>query len=367
MNVTAPLLPDLKELHSLLEEIWSNEWVTNNGIMHQRLEKALREYLHVPALSVFTNGTMPLVTALQYLGVKGEVITTPYSFVATTHAIRQAGCTPVFVDVDSITGNIDPECIERAITDKTSAIMAVHVYGNPCDTEKIKSIADKHGLKVVYDAAHAFGVEMDGKSILLDGDLSTLSFHATKVYNTMEGGAIVMNSERMKSAIEGLKDFGIIDEERIEGFGLNGKMDEVRAAYGLLNLKTIDSAISHRKDMTMRYRDGLRNVEGIRFMDDMPDVKHNYSYFPIFVDEERYGMSRDALFSALDNAGIHCRKYFYPLISDVDIYSSLPSSGKENLPNAQKLASSVICLPMHHELQTGDVDKVVNVIRMNIK
>lgn len=367
MNVTSPLLPDLKELHSLLEEIWSNEWVTNNGIMHQRLEKALREYLHVPALSIFTNGTMPLVTALQYLGIKGEVITTPYSFVATTHAIRQAGCKPVFVDVDPITGNIDPDCIENAITDMTTAILTVHVYGNPCDTESIRSIADKHGLKVIYDAAHAFGVERDGKSILTEGDLSTLSFHATKVYNTMEGGAIVMNDGRMQSAIERLKDFGIVGEEEIEGFGLNGKMDEVRAAYGLLNLKTIESAMSIRKEMTMRYRDGLRNVEGIRFMENMPNVKHNYSYFPIFVDEERYGMNRNALFEALNSADIRCRKYFYPLISDVDIYSSLPTSGKENLPNAHKLAESVICLPMHHKLEAGDVDKVVDVIKMNVK
>lgn len=356
-------MPDLAELHPLLEEIWSNQWITNNGIMHQRLEKALTDYLHVPALSVFTNGTMPLVTALQYLGIKGEVITTPYSFVATTHAIRQAGCSPVFVDVDPVTGNIDPERIESAITDSTSAIMAVHVYGNPCDTEKIKSIARWHGLKVIYDAAHAFAVERDGKSILQEGDLSTLSFHATKVYNTMEGGAIVMNDRAAKPAIERLKDFGIVDDEQIEGFGLNGKMDEVRAAYGLLNLKTIDSAIYRRKIMAMRYRDGLKNVDGIRYMDDIPGVKHNYSYFPIFVDEDKYGMSRDALFTVLASAGIHCRKYFYPLISDVDIYSSLPSARKANLPNAHRLASAVICLPMHHKLTSDDIDKVVGEIK----
>lgn len=362
MKVTTPLLPELDDLYPLLKEIWSNEWVTNNGSMHQRLEQALKEYLKVPAISVFTNGTIPLVTALQYLNLEGEVITTPYSFVATSHAIRQAGCTPVFADVDPITGNIDPECIERAITDKTCAIIAVHVYGNPCDTVRIKQIADKHGLKVIYDAAHAFAVERDGKSILTEGDLSTLSFHATKVYNTMEGGAIVMNDENEQPAIERMKDFGIIDEENITGLGINGKMDEIRAAYGLLNLSQLDAAIAQRKLLTERYREGLRDIEGIRFMEDMAGVEHNYSYFTVFVEKDRFGMERNDLFQALEDAGIHCRKYFYPLISDVDIYSSLPSARKDNLPNAHKLADSVLCLPLHHKMTGEDVERVIEVI-----
>lgn len=282
--VTSPLLPDLDEFHGMLKEIWKSKWITNNGNFHKQLEKELAEYLKVPYLSLFTNGTLPLITALQALHITGEVITTPYSFVATTHALWWNGIKPVFVDIDLATGNMDPEKIEAAITPRTTAIMPVHVYGKPCNTEAIQEIADKYGLKIIYDAAHAFGVEVNGKSLLNAGDMSTLSFHATKVYNTIEGGALVMHDEKMKKRIDYLKNFGFADEITVVGPGINSKMDEIRAAYGLLNLRQVDAAIEARHQVAVKYREELRNVEGISFFDDMAGVKHNYSYFPIFVE-----------------------------------------------------------------------------------
>lgn len=282
--VTSPLLPDLDEFHGMLKEIWKSKWITNNGNFHKQLEKELAEYLKVPYLSLFTNGTLPLITALQALHITGEVITTPYSFVATTHALWWNGIKPVFVDIDLATGNMDPEKIEAAITPRTTAIMPVHVYGKPCNTEAIQEIADKYGLKIIYDAAHAFGVEVNGKSLLNAGDMSTLSFHATKVYNTIEGGALVMHDEKMKKRIDYLKNFGFADEITVVGPGINSKMDEIRAAYGLLNLRQVDAAIEARHQVAVKYRKELRNVEGISFFDDMAGVKHNYSYFPIFVE-----------------------------------------------------------------------------------
>ena len=284
ITVTSPLLPDLDEFNSLLKEVWASKWITNNGSFHKRLEAALCEYLKVPYISLFTNGTLPLITALQALRITGEVITTPYSFVATTHSLWWNGIKPVFVDIDPATGNIDPDKIEAAITPKTTAIMPVHVYGKPCRTSEIKEIADKYGLKVIYDAAHAFGVEVNGKSILNEGDLSTLSFHATKVYNTIEGGALVMHDAETKKRIDYLKNFGFANEVTVVAPGINSKMDEVRSAYGLLNLKQVDKAIEARHHVAVMYRDALRDVEGITFFDDMPGVKHNYSYFPIFID-----------------------------------------------------------------------------------
>lgn len=282
--VTSPLLPDLDEFHGMLKEIWKSKWITNNGNFHKQLENELAEYLKVPYLSLFTNGTLPLITALQALHITGEVITTPYSFVATTHALWWNGIKPVFVDIDLATGNMDPEKIEAAITPRTTAIMPVHVYGKPCNTEAIQEIADKYGLKIIYDAAHAFGVEVNGKSLLNAGDMSTLSFHATKVYNTIEGGALVMHDEKMKKRIDYLKNFGFADEITVVGPGINSKMDEIRAAYGLLNLRQVDAAIEARHQVAVKYREELRNVEGISFFDDMAGVKHNYSYFPIFVE-----------------------------------------------------------------------------------
>lgn len=362
ITVTAPLLPDLEEFKALLKEIWDSKWVTNNGSFHKQLEKELAEYLKVPYISLFTNGTLPLLTALQALRITGEVITTPYSFVATTHSIWWNGCKPVFVDIDPATGNIDPDAIEAAITNKTTAIMPVHVYGKPCDTKRIQEIADKYGLKVIYDAAHAFGVEVDGESILNAGDMSTLSFHATKVYNTLEGGALVMHDAETKKRIDYLKNFGFAGETTVVAPGINSKVDEVRAAYGIINLRQVDAAIEARHQVAIKYREALRPIEGITFMDDMPGVKHNYSYFPIFIDAEKYGMTRDELYEKMRSHNVLGRRYFYPLISTFSTYRGLPSAAPENLPKAHKMADSVICLPMHHELSAEDIDRVLELI-----
>ena len=362
ITVTSPLLPNLDEFHELLKEIWDSKWITNNGSFHQQLEEALADYLKVPYVSLFTNGTLPLITALLALRITGEVITTPYSFVATTHALWWNGIKPVFVDIDPRTGNIDPNKIEAAITPKTTAIMPVHVYGKPCDIKAIQDIADKYGLKVIYDAAHAFGVEVKGESVLNAGDMSTLSFHATKVYNTIEGGAMIMHDAKTKQRIDYLKNFGFAGETEVVAPGINSKMDEMRSAYGLLNLKQVDKAIEARHQVAIKYREALRNVEGIEFWDDMPDVKHNYSYFPIFVDAKKYGMTRDELYFMMKEQGVLGRRYFYPLISNFSTYRNLPSATKENLPEANKMAEQVICLPMHHALRDEDIEKTLNII-----
>lgn len=363
ITVTSPLLPPLDEFFSYLEDIWDKKWLTNNGYYHQELERALCEYLKVPYISLFTNGTLPLICALQALRISGEVITTPYSFVATTHSLWWNGIKPVFVDIDPQTCNIDPDKIEAAITPKTTAIMPVHVYGKPCNTEKIQEIADKYGLKVIYDAAHAFGVEVGGKSIIDAGDMSTLSFHATKVYNTIEGGALVCHDEKTKQRIDYLKNFGFADETTVVAPGINGKMDEIRAAYGILNLKYVDRAIEARHQTAIRYRRELRNVSGISFMEDMPGVKHNYSYFPIFVNAEQYGMTRDELYFKMREANVFGRRYFYPLISEFSTYRGLSSANPENLPNAYRMANSVICLPMHHALSKDEVGRVIEQVK----
>lgn len=362
ITVTSPLLPNLDDLNEMLKQIWASKWITNNGSFHKQLEKELAAYLKVPYISLFTNGTLPLITALQALRITGEVITTPYSFVATTHALWWNGIKPVFVDIDPRTGNINPDKIEAAITPKTTAIMPVHVYGKPCDTQRIQEIADQYGLKVIYDAAHAFGVEVNGESILNAGDLSTLSFHATKVYNTVEGGAMVMHDERMKKRIDYLKNFGFANETTVVGPGINSKMDEVRSAYGLLNLKQVDAAIEARHQVAIKYRNALRNVEGITFFDDMPGVRHNYSYFPIFVDAKKYGMTRDELYFKMKEQNVLGRRYFYPLISEFSTYRGLESAKPENLPEAHKMADSVICLPMHHALSDEDIQRVLDTI-----
>ena len=365
ITVTSPLLPNLDDFHEELKKIWDSKWITNNGSYHKQLEAALAEYLGVPYVSLFTNGTLPLLTALQALRITGEVITTPYSFVATTHSIWWNGCKPVFVDIDPKTGNIDPDKIEAAITPKTTAIMPVHVYGKPCDTKRIQEIADKYGLKVIYDAAHAFGVKVNGESILNAGDMSTLSFHATKVYNTIEGGAMVMHDETTKKRIDYLKNFGFADEVTVVGPGINSKMDEMRSAYGLLNLRQVDAAIEARHQVAIKYREALRDVEGITFFDDMPGVRHNYSYFPIFVDAEKYGMTRDELYFKMKEANVLGRRYFYPLISEFSTYRGLESARPENLPNAHKMANSVICLPMHHALTDEDIQRILDLVINN--
>lgn len=394
ITVTSPLLPDLDEYNELLKDIWQRKWITNNGEYHRRLEAALAEYLKVPYVSLFTNGTLPLLTALQAMRITGEVITTPYSFVATTHSIWWNGCKPVFVDIDPKTGNLDPDKIEAAITPKTTAIMPVHVYGKPCDVRAIKKIADTYGLKVIYDAAHAFALEIpkneadykvafdeahnalkpseaplkpsetkvETESILNWGDMSTLSFHATKVYNTIEGGAMIMHDAETKKRIDYLKNFGFANETTVVAPGINSKMDEMRAAYGLLNLKQVDQAIANRQKVANAYREELRGIEGLTFFEDMPGVKHNYSYFPIFVDAERYGATRDELYFKMKEANVLGRRYFYPLISEFSTYRGLESARPENLPNAHKMADSVICLPMHHELSVEDIERILNLI-----
>jgi len=362
ITVTSPLLPNLDEFTESLKKIWGSKWITNNGQFHQKLEAALAEYLKVPYVSLFTNGTLPLLTALQALRITGEVITTPYSFVATTHALWWNGVKPVFVDIDPSTGNIDPQKIEAAITPRTTAILPVHVYGKPCDTEAIQAIADKYGLKVIYDAAHAFGVEVNGESLLNAGDMSTLSFHATKVFNTIEGGAMVMHDEKTKQRIDYLKNFGFANEIEVVGPGINSKMDEIRSAYGLLNLKQVDAAIAARQKVAVAYRKALRNVDGISFWDDMPGVRHNYSYFPIFVDAEKYGLTRDELYMKMKDQGVWGRRYFYPLISEFSTYRGLESSRPDNLPNAHRMADTVICLPMHHALSENDLNRIINSI-----
>ncbi|MDO5759806.1 MAG: DegT/DnrJ/EryC1/StrS family aminotransferase [Bacteroidota bacterium] len=362
ITVTSPLLPNLSELNALMQKIWDSKWITNNGSFHRQLEKELAEYLGVPFISLFTNGTLPLITALQAMRITGEVITSPYSFVATTHALWWNGIKPVFVDIDPKTGDIDPERIEAAITPKTTAILPVHVYGKPCDTKAIQDIADKYGLKVLYDAAHAFGVKVNNVSILNQGDMATLSFHATKVYNTIEGGALVMHDERTKKHIDYLKNFGFASETEVVAPGINSKMDEVRAAYGFLNLKQVDWAIERRHQVAIRYREALRNIEGISFFDDMPGVKHNYSYFPIFVDKDKYGKTRDELYFQMKDRNVLGRRYFYPLISSFTTYRGLESAKPENLPNATKMAEQVICLPMHHQLSEEDIQRVLDCI-----
>ena len=375
ITVTSPLLPNLEEFNRLLKEIWDSKWITNMGQFHNQLEKALAEYLHVPYVCLFTNGTLPLMTALQALRITGEVITTPYSFVATTHSIWWNGCKPVFVDIDPCTGNMDPDKIEAAITPATTCIMPVHCYGKPCNTKRIQEIADKYGLKVIYDAAHAFGVEVPAEQYGLEaydekgiagimnaGDMSTLSFHATKVYNTIEGGALVVHDEKMKRRIDNLKNFGITDEVTVVAPGINGKMDEMRSAYGLLNLRQVDEAIEKRHQVAIKYREALRNVPGISFWEDMPGVRHNYSYFPIFIDANKYGKSRDDMYYIMKEQGVLSRRYFYPLISNFPTYRGLPTANKDNLPLGNKMAEEVLCLPMHHALSDEDINRVLNLI-----
>lgn len=375
LTVTSPLLPPLEEFIPYLQEIWDSKWITNNGHFHQELEKALAEYLGVEYISLFTNGTLPLITAFQALGIRqGEVITTPYSFVATSHSIWWNGLKPVFVDIEEKTCGIDPNKIEAAITPNTVAIMPVHCYGKPCKTAEIDAIARKHNLKVIYDAAHAFGVSENGQSVLKAGDISTLSFHATKVYNTIEGGALICHSAEMKYHVDNLKNFGFRGETTVVAPGINSKMDEMRAAYGLLNLRQVDAAIEARKLVAKQYVEALQDVQGIKIFQPIANsllpiagvensTRLNYSYFPVFVDEEQYGISRDALYEKMKANNVLGRRYFYPLITDFEPYKDIPSANPANLPIANKIANQVICLPMHHALSDEDVRRVVECVR----
>jgi dTDP-4-amino-4,6-dideoxygalactose transaminase len=350
--VTRPYLPPLEELQPYLEQIWNNRQLTNGGPFHQQLEQALCEYLGVEHISLFANGTLALVTALQALRITGEVITTPYSFVATAHSLLWNGIKPVFVDIDPETFNLDPAKIEAAITPQTTAILPVHVYGHSCDTERIQNIADTYGLKVIYDAAHAFGVEDDGGSILRHGDLSILSFHATKVFTTFEGGAIVSPDEKTKKRIDYLKNFGFADEVTVVAPGINGKMNELQAAVGLAQLKHMDSVFAEREAIDRRYRELLTGVRGITCPRPPLSKRHNYSYFPILVDSS-YPLSRDELYDRLRENGIYARRYFYPLISEFPMYRALPSSNPVVLHEAFNLASKIICLPIFPGLDGG--------------
>ena len=361
--VTSPLLPSLEDFTFLLKEIWESKMLTNNGNFHQKLEEELAKYLKVPYLSLFTNGTLPLITALQAMRITGEVITTPFSFVATTHSLWWNGIKPVFVDIEPETCNLDPSKIEAAITPRTTAIMPVHVYGKPCKTKEIQEIANKYGLKVIYDAAHAFGVEINGESILNFGDMATLSFHATKVYNTLEGGALVVHDEQTKKRIDYLKNFGFASETEVVAPGINSKVDEVRAAYGLLNLKQVDHAINSRRKVAIRYRDELQGVKGITFFNDIPGVRHKYSYFPIFINAEEYGMTRDELYFKMKEHNVFGRRYFYPLISTFSTYRGLDSANPDNLPIATQMSNNVICLPMHHALSENEVEYILQIIK----
>ena len=362
ITVTSPLIPPLEEFIPYLEDIWSRKWLTNNGHYHQELEKELCNYLGVSHLSLFANGTLALITALQALRITGEVITTPYSFVASTHSLWWNGIKPIFADIDPVTFNIDPEKIEAAITPKTTAIVPVHVYGNPCKVNEIQRIADTYNLKVIYDAAHAFGVTINGDSIHNFGDLSILSFHATKTYSTIEGGAIVCHDEKMKRHIDDLKNFGFRDEVTVVAPGINAKMNELQAAYGLLALKYVDAAIAHRKSITEQYRARLGGLKGITLLKEMPHVKHNYSYFPIFVNERKYGLSRDALYERLKGNNIYGRRYFYPLISQFSTYRGLDSAQPGKLPVAERVAKEVICLPIYADLESDAVENICDFI-----
>lgn len=362
ITVTQPSLPPIQEFIPYLEKIWENKWLTNNGPFHQELEKKLAEFLGVKYISLFANGTLALITALQQLRITGEVITTPFSFVATAHSLWWNNIQPIFVDIEPKYLNIDPEKIESAITPHTTAIMPVHVYGNPCNVTRIQEIAQKHNLKVIYDSAHAFGVKLDGGSILNYGDLSVLSFHATKVYNTFEGGAIICNDEMTKLQIDQLKNFGFVNETTIAAPGINSKMNEVQAAFGLLQLKYVDANIKKRRMIAQTYRCELENIKGLSFLKDIPNVTHNYSYFPVLIDKDKFGISRDDLYIKLKTEGVFSRRYFYPLISNLPTYKSLLSASQENLPVANVVAEKVICLPIFDSLSIADVKRVIDTI-----
>lgn len=360
--VTKPHLPPLAEFIPYLEKIWESGWLTNGGPMHQQLEIELARYLGVPYVCLFNNATIALLVALQALDVKGEVITTPYSFVATSHSLKWHGNEPVFVDIDPKTLNMDPARIEAAITPRTTAIMPVHCYGTPCDVEAIEAIAKRHNLKVIYDAAHAFGVRCHCGSLLNHGDLSILSFHATKVFSTFEGGAIICKDADMKKRVDSLKNFGIQDEITVTDVGINGKMSEINAAFGLLQLKTIDESIAKRKAIAAHYQELLADVPGIRYIQQDIDADLNYGYFPIMVGPE-FPISRDSLYEALKSEGIMTRRYFYPALSNLPMYSSLPSAQKDNLEVANLSSEGILCLPIYSEISLNDIVHISKIIK----
>jgi dTDP-4-amino-4,6-dideoxygalactose transaminase len=359
--VTQPSLPPPEDLIPYLEQIWENKVLTNGGPFHKQLEQALCDYLGVPHISLFSNGTIALITALKALNITGEVITTPYSFVATAHSLLWNNITPVFVDIDPVTLNLDPSKIEAAITPNTTAIMPVHVYGHPCDVDAIDAIAKRHNLKVIYDAAHAFGVQCHCGSVLNHGDLSVLSFHATKVFNTFEGGAVVCPDKATKDYIDKLKNFGHDGEASVIEIGINGKMSEFNAALGLLQLKHVDRAIEMRKEIDETYRKGLAGMKGVHCLGDAGELVANYAYFPILIND-KYPISRDELYEKMKEHGVHPRRYFYPLISEFPMYRGLASSPRDNLPVATQAASQVLCLPIYPDLPLEKVEEICDFI-----
>ena len=362
--VTQPYLPPLSEFIPYLENIWESKRLTNGGPFHEELEEKLADYLGVDHLSLFTNGTLALVTALQVLRITGEVITTPFTFVATTHSLLWNGIKPVFVDIHPETFNLDPEKIEAAITPHTTAIMPVHVYGRPCDVENIQKIADTYGLKVIYDAAHAFGVNYKGKSLLKHGDLSALSFHATKVFNTFEGGAIICPDAKTKKRIDDLKNFGYSGEDNIIAPGINAKMNELQAAFGLLQLKHIDKAIDRRREIDAQYREKLSSIPGVKCPTLPADTIYNHAYFPILIKKE-YPLSRDELNDKLRQQWIFSRRYFYPLVTKFSMYRGLPSAAPSNLPISMEVADQVLCLPIYPALENESIARIVSIIMEN--
>lgn len=360
--VTQPSLPDLEQFIPYLQEIWESRWLTNNGRFHQQFQKELADFLGVEHINLFANGTLALTVALQALRITGEVITTPFSFVATTHALWWNNITPVFCDIEESTFNLDPKKIEILITPETTAILPVHVYGTPCKVKQIQKIADIYGLKVIYDAAHAFNVKIGNTSVVNFGDLSILSFHATKIFNTFEGGAIVCHTEKMKERIDFLKNFGFADEETVVAPGINGKMNEFQSALGLLQLENVGQYIKKSRDITTIYRKKLKEVPGIEYLEDSKGVIHNYSYFPVVIDKEQYGLSRDQLYDKLKKNNIYARKYFHPLISNFSTYRGLKSAHPDNLPVANKIAEKILCLPIYPELEDAEVNKILELI-----
>jgi dTDP-4-amino-4,6-dideoxygalactose transaminase len=362
IHVTRPFLPPLEEFQMYLENIWATKQLTNKGNYHELFENQLADFLKVKHVSLFSNGTLALISALQALRITGEVITTPFSFVATTHALHWNGIKPVFCDIDPLTYNLDPRKIEAAISPKTTAIMPVHVYGNPCDVSKIQDIAGIYGLRVIYDACHAFGVRLQGNSVMNFGDLSVISFHATKVFTTFEGGAIVCHDEMTKRRIDYLKNFGFAGETTVVAPGINAKMNEFQAALGLLQLKYIDQSIEKRREITEYYRQNLRGFPGISFFEDMDQVEHNYSYFPVFIDKGESGKSRDDIYDALKKKNIYPRRYFYPLISQFPTYRGLDSSNSRNLPVAEEAAQKVLCLPIYPGLEKSELNRIADIV-----
>jgi dTDP-4-amino-4,6-dideoxygalactose transaminase len=362
--VTQPFLPPLEEYYVYIKKIWDSKIVTNNGPFHQEFEKALGEYLGVKYLSLFSSGTMALIIALKAMEVTGEVITTPFSFVATSHALSWNGIKPVFVDVEPRYFTLDPDKIVSAITGQTTAILPVHVYGNPCQVVKMQKIADKYGLKLIYDAAHSFGVRLKGTSLVNFGDMSILSFHGTKVFNTFEGGAIVCHKKKLKHKIDLLKNCGIEGETTVVNQGLNAKMNEMQAALGILQLKYFDSVISKRKLIFEMYRVGLKKIPGITILSELPNIKYNYGYFIIIIDAEIYGITRDQLYDLMKSHNIYTRRYFYPLISHYPSYNRLKSGLPDRVPIAEKVSKEVLCLPIYPDLPEMTIQKIISIIKL---